>query len=111
VTPAFQAMGSVLRRAQRAADAGGAAALRGEAPEVASTGIALLRSSLPHDLRRADVLRFHEGRAAFGAALGAWQREVDAGRDAGLVSALQALVDAYWGWVDAYKGLPPERAV
>jgi hypothetical protein len=111
VTPAFQGMRSVLSRAQKVADTGDMAALRRSSPEIVSMGIGLLRSNLPNDLHRADVPRFLEGRAAFGDALKAWSAAADGPDDAALRPALQRLVDAFWGWVDAYKGLPPERAV
>jgi hypothetical protein len=111
VTPAFQGMGSTLLAAQASARAGDVAALKARHPVITRHGMGLLQSGHPHDLREADVPRYQEGRRAFGRALADWARAVEAGEDAGLGSALERLVDAYWGWVDAYKGLPPERSV
>ena len=111
VTPSFQGMGSTLIEAQRRHLAGNLPALKAMHPEITRMGVGLLRSRLPHDLREADLPRFEEGRQAFGRALTHWARVMERGEDQALGSALEALVDAYWGWVDAYKGLPPERSV
>jgi hypothetical protein len=104
-------MRAVLSDAQELADRRDAPALRAHSSELVEMGMGLLRSSLPHDLSRADVPRFLEGRAAFGEALKAWSFAAEGTDDRALLDALQRLVDAYWGWVDAYKGLPPERSV
>jgi hypothetical protein len=111
MTPAFLRMRARLLDAQGAATTGGGAALRPLGAGIEETGLALVRATLPNDLDRADVPRFLEGRHVFGQALVAFARALDGADDAALPPALQALVDAYWGWVDAYKGLPPEHAV
>jgi hypothetical protein len=104
-------MNTTLRRAQAEARASDLAALKRRHAEITSMGMGLLRSRLPHDLREADLPRYEEGRAAFGQALARWAEAVERGDDGVLGARLQTLVDAYWGWVDAYKGLAPERSV
>jgi hypothetical protein len=111
VTPAFQAMRSTLMEGLRLSEAGDGAGLRALNADITEIGMALLTSGLPHDVRRADVPRFLEGRAAFGDALKAWVTALEQPDDRIVGAALGDLVDAYWGWVDAYKGLPPERSV
>jgi hypothetical protein len=111
VTPTFQGMRTLLLRAQQRRVAGDAAGLRGMDGEITEMGLGLIRSTLPHDVRRADVPRYMEGRAAFGEQLKVWALTVGRGDDEALYAALDGLVGAYWGWVDAYKGLPPERSL
>jgi hypothetical protein len=38
-------------------------------------------------------------------------RAVEGGDDGAVLQAYDALVETYWAWVDAYRGLTPERAV
>jgi hypothetical protein len=109
--PGFRSARSVIADAERLAWANDVAGLLAHAPTVTREGVALLRAPLPHDLARPDVPRFLEGRAAFGAALLDWGRASDARDGAALLRALPPLVDAFWGWVDAWRGLPPERSV
>jgi hypothetical protein len=111
VTPEFQAMRVALSRAEGAARANDARTVRAGAGDVTDRGIALLRARVPHDLQRADLPRFLEGRAAFGDALRAFAAATESPDDARVLRALQDLVDTYWGWVDAYHGLAPERSV
>jgi len=111
-TPAFSALGAVLVRGAAPRERGDAAALRALGPSVSRSGLALLEARMPHDLRRADVERFLDARAAFGAALKLWVGALDGPDDpAALLKAWDGVVEAYWAWVDAYRGLPPERAV
>ena len=110
-TPAFSGMQGVLLRGTAARERGDAAALRALGPSISRTGLALLQARMPHDLRRADVERFLDARAAFGDALKLWVGAVDAPDDGAVLSAYDGLVETYWAWVDAYRGLAPERAV
>ncbi len=111
MTPGFQGMRSVIVRATALREAGDVAGLRRMSPEIAQHGLGLIRSGYPHDLRDGDVEHFREGREAFGDRLKAWVRATEDPDDAALLAALDELTQAYWSWVDAYKGLPPERSV
>lgn len=111
VTPAFQGMRTVLLEAQAHRERGDVGALRGMDAEITAHGLGLLRANLPHDLRDGDLERFLDARAAFGDALKTWARAREAGADALLLEAVDRLADTYWAWIDAYKGLPPERSV
>ena len=111
LTPAFQGMRSLLVRLAAPRSASDAASLRAASPRVLEHGMGLLRSTLPHDLREADEARYLEGRAVFGEALKGWANAAGGSDDALLFDAYDRLVEAYWGWVDAYQGLPPERSV
>jgi hypothetical protein len=111
-TPAFEAMRTALGRGAAARERGDAGALRALEPALSSTGIALLRARMPHDLRRAHVGHFLEARAAFGDALKLWVGATTAGGvDAAVLDAYDALVESYHAWLGAYRGLLPERAV
>jgi len=110
-TPAFSGMQAVLLQGSAARERGDAAALRALGPSISRTGLALLQARMPHDLRRADVERFLDARTAFGDALKLWVRAVDGPDDRAVPGAYDGLVEAYWAWVDAYRGLSPERAV
>ena len=110
-TPAFSGMQAALLRGTAARERGDTAALRALGPSVSRAGLALLQARMPHDLRRADVERFLDARSAFGSALKLWVGAVGSPDDAAVLSAYDGLVDATWAWVDAYRGLAPERAV
>ena len=114
-TPAFSGMQRTLLAGTAARDRGDAGALRALGPSISRAGLALLQARMPHDLRRADVERFLDARAAFGDALKLWVGAVDAPDDipddAAVLRTYDGLVESYWAWVDAYRGLPPERAV
>lgn len=110
-TPAFSGMQAALLRGTAPRERGDAAGLRTLGPSISRAGLALLQARMPHDLRRADVERFLDARAAFGGALKLWVGAVDAPDDPAVLSAYDTLVEAYWAWVDAYRGLTPERAV
>lgn len=109
--PAFSSMRQVLLSLAPAREREDAAALRARGLAVTARGLELLRARMPHDLRRAHVAHFLEGRAAFGDALKVWAGGVEGGDDPAVLGAYDGLVEAYWAWVDAYRGLPPERAV
>jgi hypothetical protein len=111
LAPGYGAMAVVLRQAEALAARRDAAGLRALHGEIVETGLGLLRARMPHDLRDADVPRFHEGRLAFGDALKDWAVAVEGRDDAALFPALERLADAYFGWMDAYKGRAPERSV
>lgn len=119
--PAFSGMRSALLAGAAARERGDAPALRALGPSISRTGLALLEARMPHDLRRADVERFVDARAAFGDALKLWVGAVStpsgtapsgtAPDDAAVLGAYDGLVETYWAWVDVYRGLAPERAV
>ncbi len=88
-------------------DAGG---LRALSPRLANTGLALIKAGPPHDLKRAHVARYQEGRAVFGGVLKHWVAVVEAGDDAAVLATFDELTDAYCGWLDASQGLAPARA-
>ena len=87
------------------------AGLKALAPDVNHDGLSLLRANLPNTLARHDVARFLEGRAVFGQALLAFATAVEQNGDAELPGLFQHLADAWYGWMSALQGLPPERAV
>jgi len=108
---AFAPVRQILLEGAPARERRDAAALRTLGPALTTRGIELLKARMPHDLRRADVAHFLEGRAAFGDALKAWAGAVEGSDGAALLASWDGLVEAYWAWVDAYRGLPPEHAV
>ncbi|MCC7138450.1 MAG: hypothetical protein IT460_08510 [Planctomycetes bacterium] len=97
-----------LARDREAADA---AAARGRVPEVTARGRRLLLMAPPVDLKRQDVARFLEGRAAFTQALNAFGAAADSPDDAALWASTRDLEAAYWAWYDAYRGRPSEGAI
>ena len=110
-TQAFDAMRRALLRGAPARERGDASALRTLEPGLSSTGLALLRARMPHDLRRSDVALFLEARAAFGDALKLWVGAVADGSDGDVLGGYDTVAEAYHAWVGAYRGLRPERAV
>jgi hypothetical protein len=104
-------MRTVLLRAEALAAAHDTRGLRASNAEITRYALGLLAANRPHDLRDGDVERFLDGKAAFGHALERWARANEGPDDAVLFQAIDDLVAAYWAWVDAYKGLPPERHV
>lgn len=110
-TPAFSGMRAALLRGTAPRERGDAEALRALGPSISRSGLALLQSRMPHDLRRADVERFLDQRAAFGSALKLWVQATEGGTPPQILGAYDQVVEAYWAWVDAYRGLSPERAV
>ncbi len=111
VTPAFGGMRTVVVALASAAQTGDLPAIRARRGEVVAHGLGLLGATLPHDLRDADVARFEDARAAFGEALRRFVHAVDEHDDARLGETTRELVDAYWAWLDTYKGEAPEHSV
>lgn len=84
-------------------------ALRGP---LSAEGLALIRSRVPHDLRRQDVPRYLDARRLFGNALTRWVEALEQGGDTVTVQRrTMELDDAMWGWIDAYLGRATESAV
>lgn len=110
-TPAFSAMQAVLREGAPYRERGDAGGLRALSPRLANTGLALIKAGPPHDLKRAHVARYQEGRAFFGGVLKHWVAVVEAGDDAAVLATFDELTDAYFGWLDASQGLAPARAI
>ena len=126
LTPAFEGMREVLLQAKARRNARDLAGLQRLENTITIRGLALLKANLPHDLRDSDMERFLDGRAAFGEALKAWAYALEtpdatspgaaspsaaSARPDLLFEAVDQLVDTYWAWVDASKGLPPEHSV
>ena len=111
VTPVFQGMRSTIVRATALHDAGDVEGLRRMAPQINDHALGLLRSGYPHDLRDGDVEHFREGREAFGDRLKTWVRALETRDDRAVLDTFEDLAESFWAWIDAYKGLPPERSV
>ena len=110
-SPAFSGMRAVLLRGTAPREANDARALRSLGPSISRSGLALLQARMPHDLRRSYVEHFLEARAAFGDALKLWVAAVEGADDGPVLGAYDEVVNAYWAWVDVYRGRAPERAV
>lgn len=107
----FQDVRSTLLALARDREAGDAAAARRRLEETTARGRRLLTTPPPSDLKRQDVARFLDGRAAFTQALNAFAAAAEGADDAALWAATRDLEAAFWAWYDAYRGRPSEGAV
>ena len=109
--PGWGRIRPLLEAGRARVDANDVAGLKALAPEIQAEGLSLLKSNMPNDLARPDVPRYLEGRSLFGKALVEFASAAEAGRDAELFGLFTRLSEAWYAWMAALRGLPPERAL
>lgn len=109
--PGWGRMKPLLDQGQQRVDARDVAGLKVLAPRINAEGLGLLKANMPNDVARPDAVRFLEGRSVFGRALLLFAEAVEQHRDAELPDLFARLSEAWYAWMAAMRGFPPERAI